>query len=331
MPIPYSLLQNSIRNKKPEMMRNGDFILTKYFDDEDLLLLALADGVGSTHEYWIASQMACEGTVKFFAEYDISDKSISTRLAYSVEQACDDVYSSSAKKGSGMLSTLCSVVWNLKEDKIFYTSIGDSRIYKYSHSKGLKQLTNDQIYYQQIIENGKPLIVKGSPQTRKMLSNAVGQKKSIIDIFEDTFLPSEAIIICSDGVYEKLDMDFEAKRLFESSDMKESFESLNIDIDSQNEDDATLIVLRRNDFNTNAETTMPDYIKLIFNIQQLENNFVGSNKSEILKLLKRIFELNIKLSKHDFSRIMVAWGNSKLFQDNDTEINAELFKLRKKL
>ncbi len=180
MPIPYSLLQNSIRNKKPQVMRNGDFILTKYFDDEDLLLLALADGVGSTHEYWIASRMACEGTVKYFAEYDLSDKSISTRLAYSVEQACDDVYFTSTERASGMLSTLCCVVWNLKEDKIIYTSIGDSRIYKYSHSNGLKQLANDQIYYQQIIENGKPLIVKGTPQTRKMLSNAVGQKNQLL-------------------------------------------------------------------------------------------------------------------------------------------------------
>ncbi len=126
-------------------------------------------------------------------------------------------------------------------------------------------------------------------------------------------------------------MDFEAKRLFESSDMKESFESLNIDIDSQNEDDATLIVVRREDYSENCEQALPDYLEQINIIKQLDKYFVEGNKIGVFDMLSRIIALNIKLSKQDFTHIMEVWGKSAFYHNGDTEINAELFKLRKKL
>ncbi len=331
MQIPYAMKQTSIGNKKDEVIKNGDFILTKYIDNEDLLFLSLADGVGSTSDFSIASRMICEQTLEQFIKYDLKDKSISSRMVYSVEKANESVCLVSDDKGSGMLSTLCCVVWELNKNKIYYTYVGDSRIYKISQTKGFEQLSNDQITLMGMYSNGKPILVNGVPQFRKLISNAIGFKNLVLEIAESEFLEGESLLLCSDGVYEVIDLENDISSVLKSSDFDNSFNELAADIAGKNIDDATLILLRRNDFIISSDSSLPDYIVLSQLIDELETMFRINNKFDIIAIIGKISSLEINLGKNDFSRIMEAWGKSQLFKENDKEINSELFKLRRKL
>lgn len=326
----YEIYSKSIRNRKDEPMQNGDYILHRVLDDENLVYLSLSDGVGSTACFWVASKIICENTYKYFIEYDFDDKSIESRLQYAIEKANSDILSYEFNKCKGMLATLCIVVWDRGENKIYFTSIGDSRIYKYNTVDGLKQLTKDQMEYVKITQNGKPVFINGTLATRKLITNSVGQEQPIVDIFTTDFNEGEAITISSDGFYEVIDADDELPKLFANINLKSAFKSIMGEVESINIDDASVVILRRNDVNqkSNNFESLPSYLKVEAIISNLQKALENNNEKEAEDNLIKLFEMDNGIGKNNYIEIMNVWNKSDLFKNNNLKINAYLIKLR---
>jgi PPM family protein phosphatase len=138
---------------------NEDFILFK----DNLLLVA--DGVGGEEGGEIASKIACETiAAEFFAVLD-KVKNPSVALQHAVKKANKHIFAESVRKKCRMATTLCAIY--IKNNIVFYTHLGDSRIYLYRQAK-IRQLTVDDKPQNKTSGEGK------DAKDSSMITNALG-------------------------------------------------------------------------------------------------------------------------------------------------------------
>ena len=161
------------------------------------IVVAVADGIGSSEVSQIAAEFAVRGLI---------DDYYCTSEAWSVKKSVERVLSATnswlhAKtqqsayrydKDKGYVCTLSALVIKSTTAHIFH--VGDTRIYRV-HASGLEQLTQDHR-------------VRIS-ETQGYLSRAVGFNPRIdIDYLSLQVAPGDTFLLASDGVYEHLDEAF---------------------------------------------------------------------------------------------------------------------------
>ena len=161
------------------------------------IVVAVADGIGSSEVSQIAAEFAVRGLI---------DDYYCTSEAWSVKKSVERVLSATnswlhAKtqqsayrydKDKGYVCTLSALVIKSTTAHIFH--VGDTRIYRV-HATGLEQLTQDHR-------------VRIS-ETQSYLSRAVGFNPRIdIDYLSLQVAPGDTFLLASDGVYEHLDEAF---------------------------------------------------------------------------------------------------------------------------
>ncbi|MBT4814877.1 MAG: SpoIIE family protein phosphatase [Lentisphaerae bacterium] len=227
----------------PDKTKCGDACRFASLDDEKLLVLCVADGVGGLSHDWRASQISCESFLSTFTAN--RQLEIEARIREAALVANRDVADACAG-GRKMMSTLVVAVWDHGEEVIHYVGIGDSRIYVTS-SGGLQQITTDESHVAVMrLPGGKPRIVAGSVATRQGITNAMGaghltlhvEKRSSEDVF--------AVILTTDGFHEHPG--------FHANDIVEMAERTNLQqvlrrreryCKGSCTDDATVLVARR--------------------------------------------------------------------------------------
>lgn len=328
----YQILAKSIKNRKDESMKNGDFFLHKLIENENLLFAALSDGVGSTNCYWVASKIICENTLEHFLNYDFSDKSISSRLLYSIEKANEDILNYSESSCSGMLATLCIAVWDMESNKIYYAYAGDSRIYIYNENEEFIQLTKDQKETIRLTQNGKPVFINGTLATRNMITNAVGQENPVIEVFEKDFKEGESLFMTSDGFYEASDIDSEIPELLKSNDIENDFNSMMEWVRGKNVDDATVLLLRRNDIPDSIDfKDLSEFQQNQIMVDKIINAIKSNDSSSVMNVCGIYEDTTLKLGKDNYIKIMDAWLESDLHKNNDMIAYAYILRLRQKM
>lgn len=142
----------------------NDYLFTA--DKEEALnkygcLMVVADGMGGMNAGEVASEIAINVVKESFAIGSLSKsvlKSEKTRSHFmeSVVVAADDAIKEHAKKHTeceGMGSTII-MAW-LYEGKVTVTWCGDSRAYLFRESEGLRQISKDHSYVQELVDQGK--------------------------------------------------------------------------------------------------------------------------------------------------------------------------------
>ena len=241
--VPFELEVAAVTDVGTEREHNEDrcgFLL----ENESCGLLVVADGVSSAEAGETASQTAVAATLRTFGEQP-AGMSTAKRLYRAVQQANIEIYdlATVVPELRGMTTTLTAVV--VDRGELTAAHIGDSRLYLVRGGR-IVQLTKDHTVAAERARIG--LLSKSRARTHKdrsVLTRSLGRELIVpIDRFSNRLFRGDALLVCSDGLYNALD-DEELARLLEGGDAATTCRRL---IDTANQrgtlDNLTAAVLR---------------------------------------------------------------------------------------
>ncbi len=305
----YSIV--GLSEKYSEKFECGDYQCYSVDAEEELVILALSDGVGSRHHDYVASKIACEEFVSSFEKF--KGEEIEDRIIKSVKKADMAVSNPENIEFKGMMATFLAVVVDLKTNVFYYCNIGDSRLYRIS-PEGIEKTTKDD--KKAVImkdRGGKMLSLSGSLVVREGITNALGYNGAEINVKSSVLNLSDCLILCTDGMYEISGFDDAIKQELAASDLNFSlnkFVSRNRELFT---DDATLLVFRSEQI-TQAEKDYFDKLLLVENPR--EELKIARHK--LVNLIQRKLPIDIKeRNNSSIEKIITIYANYGLFFSED--------------
>src|SRR5450755_3514030 len=174
-------------------------------EGESCGLLVVADGVSRTTAGETASQTAVAATLRTFSEQP-PGTATAKRLYRAVQQANIEVYdlATVVPELRGMTTTLTAVV--VDRGELTAGHIGDSRLYLL-RDRRLTQLTKDHTVAGEKARMG--LMSKSRAREhpdRSVLTRSLGRELIVpIDRISNRLFRGDALLVCSDGLYNVLD------------------------------------------------------------------------------------------------------------------------------
>ena len=311
MPEQYTIYGKSIKNK--DKSRNGDFFKSEILNN-DTVILALADGVGSYVCDWLASKTACETFIDLCKK---SDK-LPTELFSKNIGETNKAILNATPSCKGMMCAFSVVVWNINENIFHYISVGDTRVYLFSGNDLVQISSDDKKAVLMRNRSGKLMSQSGVTIVREGISRAMGERNLTFEIKTQKFNFGETVLLCSDGFYEeKANFKNIIIELIISSDVETATNKLIDRFTHSQKDDMSVLFLRRNDFNKdkikkfntlNIEdkqfNNIPQHLHAKFLIEELEKNIQLKDKTNCIKILDYILEKNIQTSKNKLTSLI---------------------------
>ena len=270
--------------KDPHKNRNGDFCEFEILENEKLVILTLGDGVGSSPCDWKASKLSCQLFIETFKKN--SDEDISQRFLESLKTVNQEVILTT-NMCQGMKTTFCGVVWDFINGKIYYTNIGDSRIYEFANNE-FSQISTDEV--KSVIlrkRDGKPIIISGVAVTAEGVTNVIGSHEVNYEIKVKSDESIEGIVLSTDGMHgvsSKFEEDL--LKVINAINLENGLEQICQEYKDIQKDDMTIIALRK----IKEENNYPKIISSILNDEDIS----GMSNFEISKVLLQGIEEGIK-------------------------------------
>lgn len=188
---------------------NEDYCRCEIIDveDEEIGLFAIADGMGGYKKGEVASKMAAENIILFLKENLLQTNKIKIEYIDDIlKQAYNNVNSLIYEKAleddsfSGMGTTLTTAI--LYKNYLYIANVGDSRGYIFDNENGLKRITRDHSYVEELIEK-KAITEKEAMNhpNRSIITRAIGPDPFVIvDIFKQNIEKSGIILLATDGL-----------------------------------------------------------------------------------------------------------------------------------
>ena len=183
--------------------------------DQELGLVAVADGMGGFQRGDVASQLACNVLVEAIsAAHGLIDAyrreptdrhrgAVKAVLEAAFQKACEEVYTAGVAitgQGGRMGSTLDALL--IVGTTAFIAHVGDGRIYLLRGTE-VHQLTEDHSLVQQQLKEG--LITAEQARTarnKNVITRAMGVLPSVqVDALHFELDPGDKLLLCSDGLY----------------------------------------------------------------------------------------------------------------------------------
>lgn len=237
--VMYEMASYTVSNFNKE--KNGDECKVSYIKEEHLLLAVLSDGVSQQPCDWYASELVCEGFVKYFKASD-QNLSIEQRMFNSILSTNNELLEVQGECGR-LAATLSVCVVDEQNHEVYWSSIGDSRIYLV-FSDSVQQVTRDDVTeIKQVISSSKGSRVISQMQ----LTSCMGQGNIAPKIQSGSLIPQATLVLASDGFYDarkasffRKMIDFQREENFEAS-----FTSLISSFEIMRDDDMSVIAIRR--------------------------------------------------------------------------------------
>lgn len=216
-------------------------------------LAVLADGMGGHNAGDVASEMAIEEMKKSFLQAIPQDFETLTEKKDWMFEVITDLnekmyqYALANKSCEGMGTTLITVLIEGKHCLISH--IGDSRVYNFLPDK-TDLITRDHSYVNILIENGEISEEEAANHPQKnFIVKALGTEPTIEpDFYEVTLEDNAYLLICSDGLSNKLSTDEMAAIIKLSLPLSEKGKRLiQLANESGGEDNISIILLSTND------------------------------------------------------------------------------------
>ncbi|MBO9700771.1 MAG: protein phosphatase 2C domain-containing protein [Sporocytophaga sp.] len=236
----FDILGYSIPNLGKE--KNGDSYIFEYLEEEQILVAIVADGVSKQPCDWFASETTCKKLLENFKKLE-GNQDINQRLLSSISETNKFVINieGNCKR---MASTLSVIAWQAFTNKLYFSNIGDSRIYSLKDEK-LEQLTKDDsiITKEKVLMHGGLRVIDKSTLTK-----VIGQDNITISIAEKLLEVGEIIILATDGFYDARKAVFNKIMidLSKSENFKDGFITVINKLEMLRGDDLTAIVMKRN-------------------------------------------------------------------------------------
>ena len=171
-------------------------------------LLVVADGMGGANAGEVASSLAIDVIRQFFSASEVasaidSEKQIKAYLQSAIKSADATIKEHMTKhpETTGMGTTIV-VCWILN-DKAHIAWCGDSRCYMYNSKKGLKALTKDHSYVQELVDEGTITEKEAfSHPDSNLITRGLGDfdTDALADIVTYSIQPNDILLLCSDGL-----------------------------------------------------------------------------------------------------------------------------------
>jgi len=203
-------------------------------------LLVVADGMGGMSSGEVASRLAIESVNQDFSELQSKEmpdvRSLKSFLKEVIHNAQTRIiqHQHQYPETQGMGTTLV-IAWLCNSDKVYVAWVGDSRCYVYNESQGLKQLSKDHSYVQELIDAGKITEEQAfyHPDSN-IVTQSLGSEKHNPkpDVVEYSLQINDKLLLCSDGLNGMLQDSEIASILSQTPDLDECRQSL---IDTANQ------------------------------------------------------------------------------------------------
>lgn len=172
-------------------------------------LMAVADGMGGQNAGEVASAIAVETVQSMFAPENLPDKvlskpsSIKDYLKKVVSKADSNVkkYSKEHPEAEGLGSTIV-MAW-VVDYNAYIAWLGDSRAYALLPNQGIRRLSKDHSYVQQLVDEGKLTDIEAmNHPNSNIITRSLGDtsQKAKADVEEYSLQDGEIILLCSDGL-----------------------------------------------------------------------------------------------------------------------------------
>lgn len=304
----------------------GDAFAVQELKEENLIVLAVADGVSSLPCDWLASKTACETVVSVFAN---TKGSIAERMKTASGKANNAIKSTVDNSCRGMMTSLSLAVWEIGTDKIYYLNVGDSRIYIGTETD-LEQITVDDTTNVLVKRGGETLLNAGMPVFLRGVTRSLGQGDPLsFEVETHEFSSKDLLVLVSDGICKNEGFTSDLKNIFSHSNLEEQLIQLVRDNSERNKDDATLVVLWRTAKDENSRGIYQECIseKIDFREKDLSGQNVieflqsdlfdeisrGSNE-KVNELLDYAADFNLKFSRaflSDFLSLVIKQGTDR--------------------
>ncbi len=194
-------------------------------------LAAVTDGMGGALAGEVASRLAVECVrdrmLELQASPAYSKLPFHERLRLSIELANLYVYQMSLKRSeySGMGATFTAV--GLFGTTAYFGQVGDSRAYMIRGGR-IQQITRDQSLVGQLVEAGHITKEEAERHTyRNVILQALGASPSVNVVIDRLALhDNDALLLCSDGLSNKVRMDEMKTTVDRADSLKEACEAL---------------------------------------------------------------------------------------------------------
>jgi len=212
------------------------------------VLAVVADGMGGHQAGDVASRLAVERIVRELRDLqaDLEPEDEREKLMQALLLANEEVfrYAEEHPECNGMGTTVVAALLNPQGGVMAH--IGDSRLYHYG-AHGLTLQTEDHSLVQELMRSGQITIEEASvhPQ-RNVLMRALGTERDVIvDLGQLTWSEGDVVLLCSDGLSNKVSVSFMEQCLQQPTSLQEQVDAMVQEaLDAGGEDNITLVAVR---------------------------------------------------------------------------------------
>lgn len=185
--------------------------------DASLGLLVIADGMGGYSAGEVASAVTISTVVKYMRQQlpQLETQKIdpatgfameSILLREAIQEANFEIFRSAKEnpRFEGMGTTVLVVLFY--DDHFTVAHVGDSRLYLFRDER-LEKVTNDHSLIQELVDRGLYTQEEAEARTpSNLVTRALGISEIVtVDLFEDTVLPNDLFLLCTDGLTDMVD------------------------------------------------------------------------------------------------------------------------------
>lgn len=178
---------------------NEDSMVT--FDSPNGRVVAVCDGMGGQNAGDVASQLAVTVIQDILSDntFTTPEEAITSSVIAANQAILRKASINENMQGMGATCVMLIV----KDGKVYYGSIGDSRIY-YIANGMIRQITKDQSYVQTLVDAGQITLAEAEHhQDKNQITNALGVEgmtPPVIGQMPITPEPNSTFLLCSDGL-----------------------------------------------------------------------------------------------------------------------------------
>ncbi len=245
--------------------RCGDAWGFREFDDGNLAVGCVSDGVSGAAKDWLASRLTVDTFFESFAA--TASLPIEDRLTTAVTASDKRVRQAHETGGKRMLATVVAVVWDYTNATLFWMSCGDSRIYCLKSSK-LHQVSVD--HSKAVIargRDGKMLVSSGVLLMRNGLTTAIGALDEVPPVEQCGTAGIRAVLMATDGYYGCASFTEQTVAgMCQALSLDKMFKKHESVVRDEQRDDATILVMRES-------SVLSEDVERMRNVMESDDDF----------------------------------------------------------
>ena len=172
-----------------------------YFEDGDIDIYVVADGMGGHNAGEVASELATKVIIEYIKDnhhsFDMKEV-LSEGIRCANKRIYDMANEDDSLKGMGTTITICLK----KQNEMVVANVGDSSCYIVDNYKKLLKITRDHSLVQQLLDNGTITEEKArNHPNRNIITRALGTNELVeVDLFDVDLNNVIKCVLCTDGL-----------------------------------------------------------------------------------------------------------------------------------